>query len=117
MSVLVKMPHMEVEIRGEEYQKVIDVLKSTFEDVEVENEETVVITETDWYKDMKTSWTPAKELRANRNKFQLTQSALGEKIGKKKQYISDIETGRKNISISIAKELGKVFNKDYRNFL
>ncbi|MEA1910970.1 MAG: helix-turn-helix transcriptional regulator [Spirochaetota bacterium] len=117
MSVLVKMPHMEVEIRGKEYQKVIDVLKSTFKGVEVENEETVDITETDWYKDMTKSWTPAKELRANRKKFQLTQGALGEKIGKKKQYISDIETGRKNIPIAVAKELGKVFNRNYRNFL
>ena len=117
MSVLVKMPHIEIEIWGKEYQKVIDVLKSTFEGVEVEDEETVYIADTDWYKNTKTSWTPAKELRANRNKIQLTQSALGEKIGKKKQYISDIETGRKNISIFIAKELGEVFNKDYRNFL
>ncbi|MDA3810973.1 MAG: helix-turn-helix transcriptional regulator [Spirochaetaceae bacterium] len=117
MSVLVKMPHMEVEIRGKGYQKVIDVLKATFEGVVVANEKTVDIKETDWYKDMEKSWTPAKEVRANRNKLQITQEILGEKIGKKKQYISDIENGRREISLAVAKELGNVFKRDYRIFL
>ena len=66
---------------------------------------------------MEKNWTPAKEVRANRNKFQLNQENLGKKIGKTKQYISDIETERRTITIPIAKELGKVFNRDYHKFL
>ena len=117
MSVLVKMPHMEVEIRGKGYQKVIDVLKSAFEGVVISDESAVNLKETDWYKEMNESWTPAKEIRANRNKLQITQELLGEKIGKKRQYISDIENGRRGVTIAVAKELGKVFKSDYHNFL
>ncbi len=117
MSVLVKMPHIEIEIRGRDYQKVIDLLKSSFSNVKVINEKSVDIETTDWNIKMKDSWTPAKELRANRNKFQLTQTELGEKIGKGKQYISDLENGRRNINIPVAKLLGEVLQRDYHKFI
>ncbi|MDA3809744.1 MAG: helix-turn-helix transcriptional regulator [Spirochaetaceae bacterium] len=117
MSVLVKMPHIEIEIKGEDSQKVIDLLKSSFSNVKVINEKSVDIDTTDWNRNMEKSWTPAKELRANRNKFQLTQKELGEKIGKGKQYISDLENGRRNINIPVAKLLGEALQKDYHHFL
>ncbi len=117
MSVLVKMPHMEIEIKGRGYQKVIDLLKSAFDGVVVADEKVEDIKDTDWYKNLEKTWTPAKEVRANRNKFQMTQACLGEKIGKKKQYISDIENGRREISVAVAKKLEKVFKINYRIFL
>jgi hypothetical protein len=48
MSVLVKMPHIEIEIKGEDSQKVIDLLKSSFSNVKVINEKSVDIDTTDW---------------------------------------------------------------------
>ena len=66
---------------------------------------------------MNKTWTPAKEIRANRNKLQITQEILGKEIGKKRQYISDIENGRREVTIAVAKELGKVFKSDYHIFL
>ncbi len=117
MSVLVKMPHIEIEIRCEDSQKVIDLLKSSFSDVKVIDEKSIDIETTAWNRKMEKNWTPAKELRVNRNKFQLTQTELGEKIGKGKQYISDLENGRRNINIPVAKLLGEALQKDYHNFL
>ena len=117
MSVLVKMHHTEIEIRGEESQKVIDVLQKAFGNIVVDQTGSVDIATTDWHKKMEKNWTPAKEVRANRNKFLLNQENLGKKIGKTKQYISDIETGRRTVTIPVAKALGEVFNRNYHRFL
>lgn len=117
MSVLVRMPHMEIEIRGREYQKVIDLLKSTFREVYVEEETPIDMEETDWHKAMSSAWSPSIELRTNRLKFQLSQSELGAKIGKSRQYISDLENGRRNITVTLAKTFGEIFKSDYHNFL
>lgn len=117
MSVLVKMPHMEIEIRGENYLPVVNVLKSAFDNVTVEKENPVNIEETDWFQEISESWSPSTELRANRLKNQLSQTDLGKKIGKSRQYVSDLEKDRRNITKPLAKKLGAIFKCDYRRFL
>ena len=47
----------------------------------------------------------------------LTQSMLAEKLGTSKQFISDMENGRKPISKKMAKELSKIFDVSVARFI
>ena len=49
-----------------------------------------------------------KILRRERLKQQLTQVEIGEKIGKSKQWVSELERGNIRLNIDIAVKLAKV---------
>ena len=120
MQVHVKTPHIDIQIKGEEYKPLLDLLKKDFgeEQVEIINEEDefVEITATDWFKDMKP--TTGETVEIHRSNLKMTQAKLGEAIGgRSKQYISDIEKGRRNISLDLAKRLGKVLGHNYKTYL
>ena len=116
MLAHVKAHHIdaEVTITGKGSEKIMTALKQMFE---VEVDQYVNATDTDWYKETKENWTPSTEVRTNRQKFGLTQKELGEKIGVSKQYVSDLENNHRNISSELAKKLGEVFKRNYRRFL
>ena len=65
MQVVVKKPHISIDIRGDEIpENLIDVLKKDYgNDVEIINdpdEEYLNIEDTDWYNKMKKKMTPGK---------------------------------------------------------
>ncbi len=119
MQVHVKTPHIDIQIRGEKYKPLIDLLKKDFgEDLVeiIDDDEFVEITSTDWFKEMKP--TSGELVEIHRSNLDITQAELGEAIGgRSKQYISDIERGQRNISLDLAKRLGEVLRHNYKTYL
>ena len=60
---------------------------------------------------------PAMALRGFRGKMELTQSELADKLGVSQNAISELESGKRPISIKMAKKLEKEFNVPYKVFL
>lgn len=61
--------------------------------------------------------TPATMLKGLRGKEGITQAELAEKLGVTQNMISDMESGKRNISINMAKRIGEVFHIPYKLFL
>ena len=61
--------------------------------------------------------TPGSCLQGARLKENMTQIVLAKKLGIAQNYLSDLETSRRKISVKMAKKLAKVLNIDYRVFL
>jgi len=81
-----------------------------------DEDELIEITSTDWFNEMKPS--PGETVEIHRSNLKITQAELGEAIGgRSKQYISDIEKGRRNISLDLAKRLGEVLGHSYKTYL
>jgi transcriptional regulator with XRE-family HTH domain len=78
----------------------------------------VNIFETEWYKRIRSTTTPGEVLRIYRENARLTQEELGRKLGKfSRQNISDIECGKRNISIEVVKKLSLLFQVPVERFL
>ncbi len=60
---------------------------------------------------------PAMALRGFRGKMEWTQQELAEKLGTTQNCISAMESGKRSISVNMAKRLGKVFNIPHKVFL
>jgi len=120
MQVHVKTPHIDIQIQGEEYKPLIDLLKKDFGEEQVEiiedEDELIEITSTDWFNEMKP--TPGETVEIHRSNLKMTQAELGKAIGgRSKQYVSDIEKGRRNVSLDLAKRLGEVLGHSYKIYL
>jgi len=59
----------------------------------------------------------AAVLRGSRYKEEMTQKELAEKLGVAQGYVSQIEKGKRQINVSMAKKLAKIFNTHYKVFL
>ncbi len=60
---------------------------------------------------------PATLLRGLRGKEDITQIELAEKLGITQTMVSDMESGKRAISIKMAKRIEEVFNVSYKIFL
>ena len=119
MQAHVKMPHIKIDIEGEIPNSILKILKKEYGDqVQIITDEYEDAFETDWYKKIKANLHPGKYVRAYRENKNMTQTQLGEKLdGLSKQCISDMENGRRAISMNIAKKLSKLFNRPVEKFL
>lgn len=61
--------------------------------------------------------TPAMLLRGLRGKEGISQIELAERLGIAQNMVSDMENGKRNISIGMAKRIGETFNISYKTFL
>lgn len=61
--------------------------------------------------------TPAMLLRGLRGKEGISQTELAERLGIAQNMVSDMENGKRNISIGMAKRIGETFNISYKTFL
>lgn len=70
-------------------------------------------------KDIEKRGEPAIYLRGSRLRDELTQAQLAKKLGKgvSQHHISEMENGKRKITLSMAKRLGSVFKTDFRMFL
>ena len=114
MLAVVKTPHTDLRIKGFIPRPVLKVLKTEYgKSLEVktdkDDDELVDFFETDIYKDFKKRMTPGDYVRMYRENMNLTQAALGEKVGMSRAYVCDVEHGRRAISKDIAKKLSKLF--------
>ena len=115
MQAVVKTPHIEVNIKGVIPQKLISLLKEEYgEEVKVidnDDDKLVNVFETPWYKNIKEALTPGEILRIYRENRTITQTRLGELLGGiPRQHISNMENGKRPISLKTAKKLAKLFN-------
>lgn len=63
------------------------------------------------------SWTPGAAVRAYRLREGLTQAALARGIGVTRSVVSDLETGRRPVSGTMARKLGEFFRVTYKTFI
>jgi DNA-binding XRE family transcriptional regulator len=72
-----------------------------------------------WYKEMSATRTPGRALRVYRENRGLSQSELARKLGEthRKQYVADMEAGRRGISKEMAKKLAVILNAPVARFL
>ena len=121
MQVLVKTPRTNIHIQGDIPSRVIDMLRSEYGGelkIYEGEEEYVEVTESDWYKEIKAETTPGDAMRIYRKNQQLTQAQLGEKLGNvPRQIVSNMERGKRSISLATAKKLSVIFNVPASRFL
>ena len=115
MQAVVKTPHIEVNIKGKMIpEKLISLLKEEYgEEVKVieDDDKLVNVFETPWYKNIKEALTPGEVMRIYRENRTMTQTRLGELLGGiPRQHISNMENGKRPISLNTAKKLAKLFN-------
>jgi DNA-binding XRE family transcriptional regulator len=60
---------------------------------------------------------PGMAIRGFRNRDGLTQEALAERLGVAQTRVSELESGKRRISIAMAKRLSVIFSIPYRAFL
>jgi DNA-binding XRE family transcriptional regulator len=60
---------------------------------------------------------PAKVLRGLRGKEDMTQAAFAARIGISQHHVSEMETGKRPITIEMAKRIGEAFGVSYKIFL
>jgi len=70
-----------------------------------------------WFSEATEELNNGKIISALRYHFSLSQGDLGKKIGVSRKYISDMENGRRKISLNMAKKLGEVFNHNPKDFI
>jgi ribosome-binding protein aMBF1 (putative translation factor) len=116
MQVAVRTPHTEFVIDGSGIPKdFIDDIRKRFgkDNVTLDNEDEKDIFKTDWFKNFGNGYTPAVALKTNRKSIRgWTQKELAEKLNIPVQYVSNMETGIRPISVKMADKLGKVFGID-----
>ena len=117
MLVHVKTPRTEINIRGDVSDTFMNLLLKEYgEKLEVLEEDSVDIMETEWFQNLEVS--PGEVLKIYRENHNLSQAELGRKLGKtSRQFVSDMENGRRDITVQMAKKIGEVFEMDYRRFL
>jgi len=119
MQVVAKTPRINLRIEGEIPAGLLAALKAEIgDDLQIRNgdDEYVEVTATDWYKEVRLI--PGETLAHYRAMHGLTQAQLGEKLGNiPRQHISNMETGRRPISLEMAKKLAAIFNAAPVNFL
>jgi DNA-binding XRE family transcriptional regulator len=111
MLAVVKKPPIEFTVQGEIPDKYLKLLEKDFGPAlsVFKDEETVPVTEMDWYREMKEKETPGETLRFYRSLYKMTQEALAAQIGVTKQKISNMEHNAKPISRKTAYQLSEVF--------
>ena len=122
MQAVVKTPRIEINIKGEIPDKLMSVLEEEYGEqvqlLEENDEESVNIFETDWYRDIKSRMTPGDNLRIYRENHGLTQARLGEMLGGvPRQHISNMEREVRSISLKTARKLAKLFKVSPEKFI
>jgi DNA-binding XRE family transcriptional regulator len=87
--------------------------------VEPDDEESINVRDSSWYVRVSAGHTPGRALRVYRENRGLSQAELAKKLGKtrRKQYVADMEAGRRGISKAMAKKLAEVLNAPVERFL
>jgi ribosome-binding protein aMBF1 (putative translation factor) len=108
MLAVVKKPHIELLIQGENISELIDWISKKFEVniLSADKSDTIPIEETDFWKEMQSNRI-GNLLAGIRLKAGLTQAELAEKIDVRQNMISDYERGKRRISRSMAKRLAE----------
>jgi plasmid maintenance system antidote protein VapI len=85
--------------------------------IESEDDSYIDVTNTGWYKDSQNRLRKGGLIQILRNNRNISQGELGDKLGVTGKYVSDLEHGRRAISMNIAKKLAKIFERKPERFL
>ena len=75
------------------------------------------ITETSWYQKMQEETTPGSTLKQYRQRSEMSQTELAQKLGMVKQNISAMENGTRDISKATAHKLAEIFQVSPGRFI
>jgi DNA-binding XRE family transcriptional regulator len=121
MQALVKTPRTDIRIQGEIPPRLLDVLRSEYGSrlkLSEDDDECVEVTETEWYKEIKAAASAGDVMRIYRENQKMTQAQLGERLGGlPRQTVSNMECGKRAVSIATAKKLAAIFNVPASRFL
>jgi DNA-binding XRE family transcriptional regulator len=123
MQAVVKTPHIEINVRGEEIPpRLLNILMEEYgQDLRLkkdDGEELVNVFNTQWYKNIKGNMTPGKYLRIYRERKGLTQAQMGKALGDiPRQHISNMENGLRTISLNMARKLSTLLNAPIDRFI
>jgi ribosome-binding protein aMBF1 (putative translation factor) len=111
MLAVVKKPHIELSIHGENTEELIAWISQKFEVnvLSVSNSDNIPIEDTDFYKEMQSNRI-GNLLEGARLKAGITQAELAEKLNVRQNMISDYERGKRRISKSMAERLAKALD-------
>lgn len=113
MLAVVKKPHIEIALSGENPSELLNWIREKFE-VNVLTpwrETSVPVEETEFWREMNAN-RAGNLLAAARLKAGLTQSALAQKTGIRQNMISDYENGKRPLSKAMAKRFSAVLGND-----
>ncbi|MDR3089846.1 MAG: helix-turn-helix domain-containing protein [Desulfobulbaceae bacterium] len=111
MPETAKTPHTELRVwvKGKKKtERIIAFLReqgAMAEVIEPGDDELIIATESAWYKDVKERATPGEVLRAMREVAGLTQEALAERVGVRRENISALERGKRPFGRAMAEKL------------
>jgi len=122
MRALVKMPHIDIEIKGTMPRKLLLVLKELYgKNVNIINDgddETVDVFTTEWYRKIDAASGPGDAIRVNREIRGMTQDELGRLLGGiSRQNVSHMERGVRPISLKTAKKMAGLFKVPLEYFI
>lgn len=123
MQAVVKTPHIKINVQGDIIPtKLLFFLKEEYGNkvrfVEEKNDKLVKAVNTQWYKDIKAATTPGDYLKIYREQKGLTQTKLGEMAGGvPRQHISNMENGRRAISLKAARKFADILDVSFEIFL
>ena len=111
MLALVKKPRIEISLQGEHVNEIIDWISKKYEVniLSSEDSESVIIEETDFWKEMQSNRI-GNLLSAARLKANLSQLQLADKLGIRQNMISDYERGKRRLSPAMAKRIAEIFH-------
>lgn len=121
MQALVKTPRTDIRIQGEISPRLMEVLRSEYGaslKILEGDDETIEVMETDWYKEIKAQTTPGDVMRIYRENSGMTQAEFGKRLGGvPRQIVSNMERGKRSISLATAKKLSAIFKVPASRFL
>ena len=97
-------------------QSVLNALKKDYT-IESEDDSFVDVAKTDWYKKSQGRLRNGGLIRILRNHKNMPQGALGKRLDVTSKYVSDLENGRRAVSLKMAKKLAVVFGRKPERFL
>lgn len=119
MLAVVKTPHIDLCIRGNLSNRLLDCLRAEFgKQLHLEKvEDNVDFFKSTIYRKTQKLITPGTYVRIYRQNLGFTQAVLSKKLGVSKAFICDIEHNRRSISKKKAQILTALFQVDIGRFI
>jgi DNA-binding XRE family transcriptional regulator len=107
----VKVPDADVPLVESALQGVLALVRKSFRPVNEYGEEVYTVDE------VFPERTPGMLIRGLRGKNEMTQEELADKLGVAQTRVSELESGKRSISLAMAKRLASVFSVTHKMFL
>ena len=111
MLALVKKPHIELSVHGEQINELIEWIAKKFEVsiLSSDDNESISVEQTDFWNEMQFNRI-GNLLAGARLKANFTQTQLAEKLGIRQNMISDYERGKRRLSPAMAERIARILN-------